>query len=157
MKDCFMGLHSCGGWLTFFAAIVSSSTSNSSSSSSRLSLGFCRIVHLISISIGRMVGFLDLSPCMNRTKFGSYSSFSTTVLISLELRLISEGCALERTTLDRSWPTIDRNHRNYSAAIWNKQKKKKKKRIEIKQNSSKTKLNKNRIKTTIKKNKTKQN
>jgi hypothetical protein len=56
MNDCFMGLRSGGGWLTFCATIVSSSTSNSSSSSSTLSLGFYRMVRSISVSMGRMVG-----------------------------------------------------------------------------------------------------
>jgi hypothetical protein len=98
MKDCFMGLHSSGGWLTFCATIVSSSTFNSSSSSA-LSLGFCRMVHSIFVLIGRMVGFWDRSPCMNQTKFGSYNSFSTVVLMSLELPSIVEGCVLDHTCL----------------------------------------------------------
>jgi hypothetical protein len=110
MKDCFMGLRSGGGWLTFCAAIVSSSTSNSSSSSSTLSLGFYRMIRSISVSIGWTVGFLDRSPCMNRMKFGNYSSFITAVLMSLELRLIAEGCAL-----DRSWLAINRSNRDSSA------------------------------------------
>jgi hypothetical protein len=109
MKDCFMGLRSGGSWLAFCATIVSSSTSNSSSSSSTLSLGYCQMVHSISVSSGRMVGFLDRSLCMNWVNFGSYSSFSTAVLMSLELRSIVEGCALNRTALDH-------NHRNYTTA-----------------------------------------
>jgi hypothetical protein len=63
--------------------------------------------------------------------------------MSLELRSIAEGCALDRTR-----PAIDRNHRKYTAAIWKKQKrrtqtkiifffKKKKNKIKIKQNNSK--------------------
>jgi hypothetical protein len=70
MKNCFMGLRTggggftCGGWLTCCSVIVSS-TLNSSSSSSTLSLGFCRMVCSISVSSGKMVEFLDQSPCMN--------------------------------------------------------------------------------------------
>jgi hypothetical protein len=114
MKDCFMGLRSGGGWLTFCAAIVSSSTFNSSSSSSTLSLGLCRMVRSISISSGRTVGFLDLNHCMNRTKFGSYSSFSTAVLMSLELGSIAEGCALDFTR-----PALDHHHRTILPQTWN--------------------------------------
>jgi hypothetical protein len=134
MKDCFIGLHSGGDWLAFGATIVSSLT---------LSLGLCRMVHSISVSSGRMVGFLDLSPCMNQTKFGSYSSFSTAVLMSLELHSIAEGCVLDRT-----WPAFDCNHRNYTTANLEQRQNRKqlffffqnKNRIEIKQNSSKIKL-----------------
>ena len=79
MKDCFMGLRFGGSFLTFCSAIVSSSTSNSSSSYSTLSLGISRMVRSIFVSSGRMVGFLDRSPCMNWTKFGNYNSFSTAV------------------------------------------------------------------------------
>jgi hypothetical protein len=43
----------------------------------------------ISVSIRRMVGFLDRSPYMNRMKFGSYNSFSTAMLMSLELHSIA--------------------------------------------------------------------
>jgi hypothetical protein len=73
-----------------------------SSSSSTLSLGFYRMVCSISVSIGRMVGFLDQSPYMNRVKFGSYNSFSTAMLMSLELHSITEGCALD------CYPALDR-------------------------------------------------
>jgi hypothetical protein len=142
MKDCFIGLCSGGGWLTFCSAIVSSSMSNSSSSSSMLSLGLYRMVRSIFVSSGRMVGFLDRSPCMNQMKFSSYSSFNTAMLMSLELCSITEGCALDCTQ-----PVINRNHRNHTAAIWNKQKRrtqtkifkktKNKNRIKIKQNNSK--------------------
>ena len=92
MKDYFMGLHSGGGgflgggWLTNCSTIVSS-ISNSSSSSSMLSLGFCQMVRSISVSIGMMVGFLDRSPCMNRTKVCSYSSFSTAILMVSRITL----------------------------------------------------------------------
>jgi hypothetical protein len=95
MNDYFMGLRvggggfTGGGWLTNCSAIVSSSTSNSSSSSSTLSLGLCRMVCSISLLIGRMVGFLDRSPCMNKAKFYSYDSFSTVVLMIF-------GTALDR-------------------------------------------------------------
>jgi hypothetical protein len=95
MKDCFMGLCSSGGWLTFCSAIVSLSM---------LSLGFCRTVHSISVSSGRMVGFLDRSPCMNQMKCCSYSSFSTTVVM------------VSRTVLDRTRPAIDRSYRDSSTA-----------------------------------------
>jgi hypothetical protein len=69
------------------------------------------MVHSISVSIGMMVGFLDLSLCMNRTKFGSYSSFSTAVLMSLEQRSIAERCVLDRSALDRNRAAIDRSHK----------------------------------------------
>jgi hypothetical protein len=110
MKDHFMGLRFAGGWLTFCAAIVSSLTFNSSSSSLMLSLGFFQMVCSISVSIGRMVGFLDRSPCMNQTKFDSYNSFSTTALMSLDQRSIAEGCVLNCT-----WPAINRSNRDSSA------------------------------------------
>jgi hypothetical protein len=68
------------------------------------------MVHSISVSIGRMVGFLDQSPCMNQTKFDSYSNFSTTVLMSLELHSIIEECALDCTRA-----AIVRSNRDYVA------------------------------------------
>jgi hypothetical protein len=140
MKDCFMGLCSGDGWftggcwLTNCSAIVSSSTSNSSFSSSTLSLGFCRMVRSISWSIGRMVGFLDRSPCMKRTKFCSYCSFNTTV------RMVS-GTMLDHNVLYRSQPGLDCNHRNYTAAkLEEKKKKTKNKNIFLKnKNKNKTK------------------
>jgi hypothetical protein len=84
MKDCFMGRHIGGGgftggsWLTNCSTIVSSIL-NSFASSSTLSLGFCQMVRSIFVSIGRMVGFLDRSPCMKRTKLCNYTTFSTAV------------------------------------------------------------------------------
>jgi hypothetical protein len=111
IKDRFKGLRFGGGWLTFCAAIVSSLTFHSSSSSSMLSLGFFQMVRSISVSIGRMVGFLDRSPCMNRMKFDSYSNFSTAVLMSLDQRSIAEGCALDCTR-----PAINRSNRDSSVA-----------------------------------------
>jgi hypothetical protein len=78
----------------------------------------------ISISIGMMVGFLDLSPCMNQTKFGSYSSFSIAVLMTLEQRLITEGCALDRWELDRTWAKIICSHRAMLSLNYSTQKRK---------------------------------
>jgi hypothetical protein len=122
MKDCFMGLRSGGDWLTTCSAIVSSSTLNSSSSSSTLSLGFCRMVRSITVSIGRMVGFLDRSPYMNQMKF--YSTPTLVLLFGWSLELHS---IIPRSAFDRSWPALNHNHRNYIAANWNKTKNKKQK------------------------------
>jgi hypothetical protein len=85
MKDYFIGRRTGGdgfiggSWLTNCSTIVSSILNSSSLSSSTLSLGFYRMVHSIFVSIGRMVGFLDRSPCMKRTKFCNYSTFNTVV------------------------------------------------------------------------------
>jgi hypothetical protein len=97
-----------GSWLTCSAIVFS--TLNSSSSSSMLSLSFCRKVHSISVSSGRMVGFLDRSSCMNQMKF--YSSAALVLLFgwSLELRSIALRCAL-----DHSRPALDCSNRDYTA------------------------------------------
>ena len=89
MKDCFMGLHANGNWLTICSAI-GSSTLNSSSSSSKLSLGLCWMVCSISVSIGRMVEFLDRSPCMKQMRFCTIATLVLLFEWFLELRLITQ-------------------------------------------------------------------
>jgi hypothetical protein len=128
MEDCFMGLRASGGGftsgglLTNYSAIVSSSMLNSSSSSSTLSLGFCRMVCSISVLIGWMVGFLDRSPCMNWTKFCSYSGFSTAVWMV-------SGTTLDRTALNRTRPALDRSNRDYTTAKLEQHRKKENKNL----------------------------
>jgi hypothetical protein len=75
------------------------------------------MVRSISVSIGRMVGFLDQSPCMNQTKFCSYNSFSATVLMVFG------------TTLNRTQPVIDRFNGDYFTAKLEQHGKTKKQKI----------------------------
>ena len=114
MKDCFVGLYAGGSWLTSCSAI-GSFTLNSSSSSSKLSLGFYRIVHSISVSIGRMVEFLDRSTCMKQMRFCSIAASVLLFGWFLELRSIIPICALDRNALDHSRAKLDCNNINYIA------------------------------------------
>ena len=122
MKDCFIGLRSGGSGLTFCSAIISCSMSNSSSSPSTLPLGLCWMVRSISVSIGWMVGFLDRSP------FGCYSSFKTSVLMvyrivlnrkdvrSIAMRLIAFGLwsiALTRAVPPQNWNNAENKDKKF--------------------------------------------
>jgi hypothetical protein len=46
--------------------------------------------------------------------------------MSLELRSIAEGCALDHNALDRTWAAINRSHKNYVAAELNNTEKQRK-------------------------------
>jgi hypothetical protein len=143
MKDYIMGLRSSGGWLTFCATIISSSTSNSSSSST-LFLGFCRMVRSISISIGRMVGFLDQSPCMNWLKFCQLQQLqyccsdglwncTRSLLEVCSITLGLRSITITGTILPQTWNNTENRKQLFFYFFF-------KKIIKIKQNNSKTKL-----------------